>query len=59
MALRVDRHNYGPIHADVARDLTELAAIDRSLGDIVSAVRYEEEARAVLDAGKATMSVHE
>jgi AhpD family alkylhydroperoxidase len=40
---------------DVARDLAELAAIGRSHGDVENAFRFEEEARAVLAAGKAQM----
>jgi tetratricopeptide (TPR) repeat protein len=53
MALKIDRHNHGPVHPDVARDLAELAAIGRRLGDVENAVRFEEQARAVLAAGKA------
>jgi tetratricopeptide (TPR) repeat protein len=54
-ALKIDRHNLGPVHPDVARDLAELATIGRSLGDIENAVRFEEQARAVLAAAKAQM----
>jgi tetratricopeptide (TPR) repeat protein len=59
IALKVDRHNHGAIHPDVARDLTELAAIGRSVGNLESALRFEEEARAVVEATKSRLAVHE
>jgi hypothetical protein len=51
IALRVDRHNLGATHPDVARDLNLLAAIRRSAGDELSATKFEEQARAIMTTG--------
>jgi Tfp pilus assembly protein PilF len=51
-ALQVDRHNHGAVHPDIARDLMELGAISRVAGDAAAATRYEEQARAMLEATK-------